>query len=391
MSDYLPQEVWANVFLRLPVKTLIGIRSVCKYFDHIILSPSFISDHLAHSKQNQIPIVRYLRGREKSKRKEHYALIPNDLEYLEDIREIDFPFRSECYKHFKVIAACNGLICLSDESYRRARGIILWNPSIKRYLALPKPQLSLKSLKAFNFTYVVGFGYDCGSDDYKVLRITYVYGFRGGKKRRIDPPKPGPVIEMYTVKSGSWRNLNIDELTFPRLFHETNQAFVRGCLHWPNGWWSSIACFDLRNEAFNGGIDLPESAREWDWNFHFHLAVLGEKLALVVDRTAVKGIAHVWVMEEYGEVGSWRKLYNVDTMPKYLMFVGFTDNGNIMGTIDRNKLYCYDPDKDYLNNLCIRGAMGSFHVEMYMESLILVDGESAVSRSVAITCEGEDW
>ncbi|CAA0839803.1 Unknown protein [Striga hermonthica] len=147
--------------------------------------------------------------------------------------------------------------------------------------------------------------------------------------------------------------------------------------------------FLSRNEAFNGGIDLPESAREWAWNIH--LAVLGEKLALVVDRTPVKGIAHVWVMEEYGEVGSWRKLYNVDTMPGFFLFVGFTDNGNIMGTIDGNKLYCYDPDKDFLDNLPTRGAMGSFHVEMYMESLVLVDGESAVSRSVATTCEGEDW
>ncbi|GER45775.1 F-box and associated interaction domains-containing protein [Striga asiatica] len=380
MSDYLPQEVWADVFLRLPVKTLIGIRSVCKYFDHIIRSPSFISDHLAISKQNQIPLVRYLRGREKSKRKEHYALIPNNLEYLEDIREIDFPFRSECYKHFNVIGACNGLICLSDEGNRRARGIILWNPSIKRYLSLPKPQFSLKSLEVFNFTYVVGFGYDCWSDDYKVLRITYVNGIRSGKKR----PKPGPVAEMYTVKSGSWRNLNIDELTCPSGY--TNQAFMRGCLHWLKG-SSPIVCFDLRNEVFNGGIGLPEGVNGW----HSHLAVLGEKLALVEDHTPVKGIADVWVMEEYGEVGSWRKLYHVGTMPGYFLFVGFTDNGNIMGTLDRNKLYCYDPDKDFLNNLCTRGAVDSFHVEMYVESLVLFDGESAVPRSEAITLEGEDW
>ncbi|GER31315.1 F-box and associated interaction domains-containing protein [Striga asiatica] len=386
MSDYLPQEVWANVFLRLPVKTLIGIQSVCKYFDHIIRSPSFISDHLAISKQNQIPLVRYLRGREKSKRKEHYALIPNNLEYLEDIREIDFPFRSECYKHFNVIGACNGLICLSDESYCRARGIILWNPSIKRYLALPKPQFSLKSLEGFHFTHVVGFGYDCGSDDYKVLRITYVDVIRIGKKRRVDPPKPGPVVEMFTVKSGSWRNLNIDELTCPHHFYGTNQAFVRGCLHFLNG-SSSIGCFDLRNEVFNGGIGLPEGVYGWN----SHLAVLGEKLAIVEDdHKPVKGIANVWAMEEYGEVGSWRKLYNVDTLPGFFFFVGFTDNGNIMGTFDRNKLYCYDPDKDFLNNLCIRGAVDSFHVEMYVESLVLVDGESAVPRSEAITLEGED-
>ncbi|CAA0823682.1 Unknown protein [Striga hermonthica] len=389
MSDYLPQEIWANVFVRLPVKTLIGIRSVCKYFDHIIRSRSFISDHLAISKQNQIPLVRYLWGTEKSEREEHYALIPNHLTHFGDIQEIDFPFRSECYKHFKVIGACNGLICLSHEGYRRARGIILWNPSIRRYLALPKPQLSLKSLKAFVFTYVVGFGYDCGSDDYKVLRITNVCGIRSRENQRVDPPMPSPVVEIYTVKSGSWRNLNIDELTFPyRLHNNTNQAFVQGCLHWLNG-HSSIACFDLKNEVFNGGIGFPEGVTRSGWGSH--LTVLWEKLALVVDHTPVKEIANVWVMEEYGEVGSWRKLYNVDTTPRYFLFVGFTDNGNMMCTLDRQKLYCYDPDRDFLNNLFTCGVRGSFHVEMYMESLVLVDGRSTVPRSEAITFEGEDW
>ncbi|GER31807.1 F-box and associated interaction domains-containing protein [Striga asiatica] len=388
MSDYLPQEIWANVFLWLPVKMLIGIRSVCKYFDHIIRSPSFISDHLANSKQHQIPLVRYAEFGYNNSFKEHYALIPNHLTYLGDIREIDFPFRSECYKHFKVIGACNGLICLSDENYRRSRGIILWNPSIRRYLALPKPQLSLKSLKAFIFTYVVGFGYDCGSDDYKVLRITNVCGIRSRKNQGVDPPMPGPVVEMYTVKSGSWRNLNIDELTFPYLLHETNQAFVQGCLHWLNG-QSSIACFNLKNEVFNGGLGLPEGLTGFGWDSQ--LAVLGEKLAFVVNPTPVKEIANVWAMEEYGEVGSWRKLYNVDTTPRYFLFVGFTDNGNMMCTLDRKRLYCYDPDMDFLNNLCTCGIKGSFHVEMYVESLVLVDGESAVSRSEAITLEGEDW
>ncbi|GER25672.1 F-box family protein [Striga asiatica] len=292
----------------------------------------------------------------KSYRKEHYALIRNHLTNFRDIREIDFPFRSGRYKHFKVIGVCNGLICLSHEGYRRARGIILLNPSIIRYLALPKPQLSLKFLEAFIFTYVVGFGYDCGSDDYKVLRITNVCGIRSRKNQGVNPPMPGPVVEMYTVKLESWRNLNIDELTFPHLFHETNQAFEQGCLHWLNG-QSSIACFDLKNEVFNGGIDLPESAREWDF---FHLAVLGEKLALVVDHTPVKGIAHVWAMEEYGEVVSWRKLYNVHTTPRYFLFVGFTDNGNMMCTLDRKRLYCYDPDRDFLNNLCICGSRARF-------------------------------
>ncbi|CAA3027580.1 F-box kelch-repeat At3g23880-like [Olea europaea subsp. europaea] len=356
MSDYLPEEVWIDIFTRLQVKSLLRIRSVCKFFHRIINNPSFISDHITSTKRTRIPLVRYLTGRKRIERKEHYLLLPDDMD---NMQELDFPFKSKSFKHFRIVGSCNGLICLSDSkgSYLckgdSAYGIILWNPSIKKYLTLPKP---LRSHGAYSF--VLGFGFD--------------------------------------LKSGSWRNCNAGAAPYG-IWKWGSSAYVNGAVHWigysprteeVNHGQSRdlIVSFDINNEVFKE-MNLPDDLEKW--GLELSLGVLGNKLAAIQYHSWKQRMFSVWVMEEYGMVESWREMYDVDMMGKHMKFVGFTNNGDILVEIASHKLVLYDHNDLRYINVGVRGAKDSFHMETYMESLVLLDGESAVSQSKAITCEGE--
>lgn len=138
---------------------------------------------------------------------------------MDNMQELEFPFKSKSFKHLQIVGSCDGLCCLSDcKKYvfgleHPVFGIILWNPSIKKYLSLAKPRVTLRTHG------VIGFGFDCKSNVYKVVRIVYVNG-------RNSPPE----VELYTVKFGSWRNFNAGPPCYE--IKGLSYAFVEGSAHW---------------------------------------------------------------------------------------------------------------------------------------------------------------
>ena len=52
MSDYIPPDVVTEILLRLPSKSLIRFRCVCKSWDTLIFSSEFISKHLNFTTNN---------------------------------------------------------------------------------------------------------------------------------------------------------------------------------------------------------------------------------------------------------------------------------------------------------------------------------------------------
>ncbi|KAL7218697.1 hypothetical protein ACSBR2_011880 [Camellia fascicularis] len=52
MSDNLPQEVLFDILARLPVKSLLQMRCVCKSWNSLINSPIFITSHMNQTLSN---------------------------------------------------------------------------------------------------------------------------------------------------------------------------------------------------------------------------------------------------------------------------------------------------------------------------------------------------
>jgi len=80
---------------------------------------------------------------------------------------------------------------LADDLFRELRCLILWNPSIKKFIALPMPSIKPQSPHMFVF----GFGVDLSkTDDYKLVRLVY-------RKNDVIVDNDPPEIEIYSINS----------------------------------------------------------------------------------------------------------------------------------------------------------------------------------------------
>ena len=137
MSDYLPEEVVLEILYRLPVKSLIRFKCVSKSWNSLITTPAFIHSHLTRSHSlasysNKL-IVRHCLYKSYV---EHYKLIDDNNDLFHQIQNIELQFTSHSIKHFMLIGSANGLFSL----YEQERNI-LWNPSIIKFITLPKPYI----------------------------------------------------------------------------------------------------------------------------------------------------------------------------------------------------------------------------------------------------------
>ncbi|KAG5541254.1 hypothetical protein RHGRI_021184 [Rhododendron griersonianum] len=127
MSDYLPADALISILTLLPPKSLVQLRCVCKTWQSLITSHDFICAYL------QTPLL-LLRHTEKYG-EELYSLRSDDADFT-SLRDFKCPFKTHSGCFFRVVGCCNGVICLSDDFACYNYTIILWNPSIRRYLGI---------------------------------------------------------------------------------------------------------------------------------------------------------------------------------------------------------------------------------------------------------------
>lgn len=139
------------------------LRCVCKFWDHIIRSKSFIQDHLDHKKTSSTA--------------NKYLLIYCDISYLAHLIDNEScnvlrsyvyhmhdVFDSYTVNFLKIYGVCDGIICLSTFNLF---SIYLWNSVIRKVKKLPygigfSTHYCLPS-------YTLCFGYH--DDDHKVIKV----------------------------------------------------------------------------------------------------------------------------------------------------------------------------------------------------------------------------
>ncbi|WMV49379.1 hypothetical protein MTR67_042764 [Solanum verrucosum] len=188
-SYFLP-ELLREILLKLPAKSLLRFTAVCESWHSVITSFPFISAHLAQTPHSDTLIVRRYVS---TSNREHYSLFQdskNQPFYLNFTSELNFPFNIQL-GYFRIIGSCNGILCLADDFFRELRNLILWNPSIKKFIALPMPSIKPQSPHMFVF----GFGVDLSkTDDYKLVRLVY-------RKTDVVVNNDPPEIEIYSINS----------------------------------------------------------------------------------------------------------------------------------------------------------------------------------------------
>ncbi|KAH0699600.1 hypothetical protein KY284_013815 [Solanum tuberosum] len=177
----LDDEILGVIFSRLPVKTLLRLKCLSKRYCNLISSPWFITLH---------------RKRFSSDPDNHCIFVQtgkiNRLIRTQNPGNL-IKLNEPCRTNYTVIGSINGLICLVTNIASRQM-ICLWNPSINQYKMFPVHSENPKKTRKCDVS--MGFGYEKGSDDYKVLRLL---SYKTGR--------PLTIVEIYSTNSDSWKEV----------------------------------------------------------------------------------------------------------------------------------------------------------------------------------------
>ncbi|KAJ8444624.1 hypothetical protein Cgig2_023687 [Carnegiea gigantea] len=263
-ASKLPMEILLDEILpRLPVKSLLRFKCVCKFFRTLIPSPEFIHRRLRHSLSSDVDRLLILTEKLGGVRSFHWD--------SPEFPAVSLPF---CGEVLFLGGSCNGLVCIGTPS----SSLIIFNPSTGIYREVCYENSSLNDADAFtNY----GFGFDDISDDYKVVKVTngIYYDFYPDDYYRFGVRRE---VEVYSLKSDSWslveKTSNIDSM------QQLGYGVLvdNHLLHW-------------RNERTK----------------LVHLGVLDGCLCLLTENSASIGGGNVWIMKEYGVKDSWVKFMRI--------------------------------------------------------------------------------
>ncbi|KAL6998495.1 hypothetical protein U1Q18_008624 [Sarracenia purpurea var. burkii] len=329
----LPEQIVANILLRLPIKSLGRCKCVSKSWLSFISDPFFVKSHLnqavsdADSGRFRILTVPFHSFDYESPS----AFEDDDDRDNDALVDLDFLYRKPDDEDPIIVGSCNGLICLfyDPDCY------ILWNLTTRE---LPPPPSS----PSLNLT---GFGCPSSLDDYMrtieglredILILGKVGSYLNGALHWLGSTGDGPSLKTKLVFL-DLEDLEFKEMSVPYLDYESDRFYsldaMNGCL--------SLLSFDL--------------AGSW-W-----------------------GDIGVWVMKEYGVSASWTKVLVVshaDVM--YFAPVCFTKNGEVIlnaFTVDHWDLVRYNPEEKTTKNLNYFHEGGTLQTVVYVESLVSPNGD----------------
>ncbi|KAJ9552140.1 hypothetical protein OSB04_016185 [Centaurea solstitialis] len=298
MED-IQADLMIDILSRLPVRTIIHCKLVCKKWRNLVSDSSFVNLHLFRSSHATGLIIhqniKYLRDLgilkwvEIEDKADHHHL---HHEKIIDLNTIPV-FQNS---HISQMGSVNGLICLWHSSPGHDNTYIC-NPITREILILPTPP-QYHDHCSIEFAY--GFGVSSLTGEYKVVRtLNRKIQLNGNKFKMVSE------AEVYSLGTGQWRTLG----GVPCWLYESDVgAVLNDCCHWILSDYEDaaerICTFDLNLETFQLFPTPPFDATEEVDDRVQSLAVLKGCLCISDGNHAQ---FTVWVMKEYGIKKSWHK------------------------------------------------------------------------------------
>ncbi|KAJ4716213.1 F-box protein [Melia azedarach] len=378
MSDYIPEEILVEIFLRLPPKSLAEFRRVCKSWYSLIDDPDFISKYNLLRMKNVDNSKLIMRQYDKCNKHELFQLYQDQLDSFSAFKAIDFPLDKE-RAPYQIIGLCCGLATFIGFPVRGvAKCIVIWNPSLGSCVRIPAKYFPNIHSEPF-----YGFGFDPKTTDYKIVRVV----FREGHSVPIRPRTY--FVDVFALKVGNWKDITATVVPPCVFADKTPQAYVNGAIHWVGhderglGFWrrTVLAVFDLSEEVFKE-FDIPNEVKTREVAYEkmqkLFVGVFDQTLALMhyytqwYNSPSYDGCC-IWMMKEYGVVDSWTKQFKIDLRLGLGKMVGLRKNGEVLLVTRYNgELVSYDTKRrkfQKLDTFCIDS---SFYLDIYMESLVLM-------------------
>ncbi|KAK9291412.1 hypothetical protein L1049_019359 [Liquidambar formosana] len=357
----LPCHLIVDILLRLPLKTLLSCRWVCKTWQNLLSDPQFAQPHLQRSPLRLL--LKTLHKKRESRMLHFFNLQETRIKtgYL-DARlklapNVDIP-----NFEFSLLGSCNGLLCLRESDSEDP--ICVRNPMLGEYITLPKAEMGLNCVDA-------GFGFSHETNQYKVIRLL---------RRMIPPSDDDCEAEIYALGEGAWRS--IGKTPFSMGFGSSFNTFVNGALHWLVVWRpipDFIHSFHFGSEQF-GVVPAPAEFRsiEKEFNDYMRLGVLGGCLS-ICDFSNSDHI-DIWIMKNYGVKESWSKdffinnpIYERHNLDYYEPIM-ILNSGEILVLFNENALVLYSYETEGFDYLDIFVVKSDFHAIAHIPSFVSLKG-----------------
>lgn len=362
----LPHEIIVDIIARLPVKSLLRFRCVCKRWLSLISNPDFVKKHL------------HIAATDENYRRHRLIVSNHDnifrscslnsvVNRLSDIAiELDYPFKIPGRIDY-IVGCYNGLLCIDIGDAI----VFLLNPSTREFKRLPDLGVDL-SLPNCSVSY--GFGYDFSTLDYKVVALDCC---------AVDDDAPLKFhVNVYALKTNSWKKIQ----DFPYEYTPIDfPIFAGGALNWlvePSDCRStdfySIGNLDLATDAYHI-MPVPVSP-DSETEFHLTLGVLGDCLCLLQNKCDL--LDDVWVMKEYGVTESWTKILSIPScvgvwspgaLPNYKP-LWITKYGQLLILVNSYHLVVYNDQDHTFSPPVIQNSPTAREANIYVESLVSLNG-----------------
>ncbi|BFG34329.1 hypothetical protein CerSpe_206030 [Prunus speciosa] len=295
----LPSQITCfEILPRLPSKSLMRFRCVCKSWSSLTRDPSFVSAHqnLGCNKNTHLLLTAW----DKPTTQQHFfSLEINQQGSLIPVHLLSLPTPRTKNEHLYHVQSINGLVCLYlhntsvPNQTDPEHPIRVFNPSTRESITLPHASLASHTANVTQH-----FGFSPLTNEYKVLQVQKLIpdALRGNHF----------VFKIFKLGTSSWRCIEVDlnDLPFDPLncpFHKRSVC-VNGAVHWMHGTENVIVVFDIGEEKFRA-IPLPE-----DYNCFIHrvdypvgsVVEVDGCVALIGDKRLMRmGMIGLWILRDY--------------------------------------------------------------------------------------------
>ncbi|KAL5748745.1 hypothetical protein ACOSQ2_026042 [Xanthoceras sorbifolium] len=300
-------DVITEILSRLPVKSLMRFKCVCKCWNSLVKSPYFISKHFTDYNDDNTQLAWWDWRAERGRRvhllngKTVAELSQKEAPYFGNNIQVQGPFE--------------GVFCLIDDS----DSITLWNPAIREFRQLRK--CSERSFNDQSYYFNIGFGLDIIWKDYKLVVIRSVEDYERFQHGYLD-------IWLYNLRFDFWTHIEIAKLHDYCLLKWKDSTYLSGVCYWVatrdrNRQKMCVVSFNLSDELFEE-IQGPFSNQSSD---KFFLGLYNNSLSLMLSDYKTTDICFdIWVMKE----GFWTKQLTIGPLQGVIDILGFWKNGDIL-------------------------------------------------------------
>ncbi|OVA05242.1 F-box domain [Macleaya cordata] len=380
----LRDESLREILSRLPVKSLMRFKCVCKRWQSLIQDHSFVDLHLTQS-QRRPDLLIAVPGEDVVR----FFSAEDTFEGGAAIHRIEIP----SWGH-GALGSINGLICFVD---LLEPATCIYNLSTREKTPWIKTSVKREKIR-LGFDYrqegpVFGFGFDPATKEHKVICMWEIFRFTTKPSYELIGGTAEKICKVLTVGKNTWRR--IDDV--PPYMLRGRAIYANGSIYRRNAGLRFLECpefevivaFDVGSEKFrsipipNFIVDTWDSHGKCDLRTDYLLEING-RIAIVDEITA--HAVRLWICHENKEKMTSRWTENTITLPSVLdgrhLFPDAIPGTNqivIQGDSTPRgclPLFYYDLKKKTYKKVEITGispSMESPQIYTFVESLLPVD------------------